>query len=195
MGMTPEVQDYISSEIKGVLLQLQRRIDMQISQTEWRDPATVAQRQGTPMPPELIYAWTECLHFMQHPYLPVAAKRALYAWIRAKMYPRLGMYIKNMVPIDDMLKPYLDEYDLEVADVHLSPQQRADVIEAQKEEKKKKTRDTEGGEGDELNPPSFGRRRLPSSFENGDDENSVYDAAEVEEELFDVIEGEEDFED
>ena len=54
MGMTPEVQDYISSEIKSVLLQLQRRIDMQISQNEWRDPATVAQRQGTPMPPELI---------------------------------------------------------------------------------------------------------------------------------------------
>jgi hypothetical protein len=161
MGMTPEVQDYISGEIKGVLLQLQRRIDMQIAQTEWRDPATVAQRQGTPMPPELIYAWTECLHFMQHPYLPVAAKRSVYAWIRAKMYPRLGMYIKNMVPIDDMLKPYLDEYDLEVADVQLTPEQRAEVIEAQKEQKKvkKSTDDEEGDEGEHgQQSPSYTRR-------------------------------------
>ena len=138
MGVNPDVQDLVATEVKSMLLQLQRRIDMQISQTEWRDPATVAQRQGTPMPPELIKVWTECLHFMQHPKLPVSSKRALYSWIRAKVYPRLGMYIKNMVPIDDMLKPYLDEYDLEVADVHLTPEQRAEVIEVQNEAKKKK---------------------------------------------------------
>jgi hypothetical protein len=130
--MPRDVEEYADAKVKGVLVKLDRRFQMILSQMKHRDAGTLAQRQGTPMPPRLIELWTDCLWLKSHPRLPQEAKDAVDRFIKAKLFPRLGLYIKQMVPVEDLIREYLFDDEIEVLERRVS--ERGDEEEEEDQE-------------------------------------------------------------
>ena len=126
--MSGDITQLLNAEVKKILIRVERRIEMMQKQWQGRDPATLAQRQGTPMPSEVIEAWTDVLWMASNPKLPQEAKQAILDFAKAKVFPRLGLYAKEMVPVDDFLRPYMEEWEHEVLDVRIRPEDRAAVL-------------------------------------------------------------------
>lgn len=114
MSMPRDVEDYADAKVKAMLVKLERRFQMILSQMKHRDAATLAQRQGTPMPPELIDLWTDALWASTCPTMPEEAKAETRRFIEAKFHPRMGLYVKQMVPVEDLVREYLFDDEIEV---------------------------------------------------------------------------------
>lgn len=114
MAVAHDVQEFADAQVKSVLIKLQRLFQMMLTQTEDRDSATLSQRTGTPMPPELIGLWTDALWASSCPTMPQEAKDETIRFIDAKFKPRLGLYALGMVPIEDLMRQYLAPSEVEV---------------------------------------------------------------------------------
>lgn len=114
MSVAHDVQEFADAQVKSVLIKLQRLFQMMLTQTEDRDSATLSQRTGTPMPPELIGLWTDALWASSCPTMPKEAKDETDRFIAAKFKPRLGLYALGMVPIEDLMRQYLAPSEVEV---------------------------------------------------------------------------------
>lgn len=112
--MPRDVEDYADAKVKAMLVKLERRFQMIQTQMKHRDAGTLGQRQGTPMPPELIELWTDALWASTCPTMPEEAKEETRRFIKAKFFPRLGLYIKQMVPVEDLIREYLFDDEVEV---------------------------------------------------------------------------------
>lgn len=134
MSMPRDVEEYADAKVKAMLVKLDRRFQMIQTQMKTRDAGTLAQRQGTPMPPLLIELWTDALWLASHPRLPPEAKAAVDRFIKAKFFPRLGLYAKQMVPVEDLIREYLFDDEIEVLERRIPESRGEDSVEEEEED-------------------------------------------------------------
>jgi hypothetical protein len=110
-------EEYADTKAKDMLVKLERRFQKILKRLEDRDTLTLAQRRRKPIPPELTELWTGCRWLSTHPRLPQDAKDAIKRLIETELAPRLGLYVKNTMPVEDLIRKYLlpDEIEEEVA--------------------------------------------------------------------------------
>lgn len=128
MNVGSPTENAIDAANRAILLKIDQKLKMYLQQTKHRDAATIAQRQGTPMPPALIDIWTDCRWQALDRERHVSARIVWQQFIFAKVIPRLGLYIKDLIPVDDILRSYMEDWEQEVADIHIDPADRAEII-------------------------------------------------------------------
>lgn len=114
MSVPREVDEYADAKIRALLVKLQRRFEMIMKQMKDSDPATISQRPGTVLPPELVKIRADVKWAMANPNLPKEAKDALKRWSDAQLGTRLPMYNRPMISVEDLMREYLLKDEIEV---------------------------------------------------------------------------------